>query len=81
MQGFRLWVTYSVSAGRADEGDGDGRIVSLAEVGCGTAAESVLQPQSGEVEFKKSLSLFLEIMFWTWINVEKWHFSHDYSQD
>lgn len=50
MQGFRLWVTYTVSAGRTDEGDGDSRIVSMAEVGCGATAKSVLQLQSGEDE-------------------------------
>lgn len=44
MQGFRLRVTYSVSAGRADEGDGDGRIVSMAAGGWGSATEPVLQP-------------------------------------
>lgn len=68
MQGFMPQITYRVSAGRADEGDGDGRTVASAEVGCRTAAESVLQHQPGEkTSWKRSYSSWLKMMLLLWL--------------
>lgn len=44
----RAMRTYRVSAGRTDEGDGDGRVVSFTYGGrSGGGTDRILQPQSG----------------------------------